>query len=252
MNKRIRTIIVDDEERARRVLENLLVKYCPDVEVVATCSLVPEAVEKIQLLKPDAVFLDIEMPEYSGFELLEQLEGVECDVVFVTAYNQYAIRAFEVSAIDYILKPISIEKLELAVNKLRKSYDHSQIENRLKLLQQNLESKTPKKLALPIQGGFEYVKLADISHINADGSYCEIYFSNGSRIIVSKKMKFFHDLLANEPNFFRCHRSHLVNINQINLYQKGTATLLMENELDVNVARDKKRELLNLLEKQNL
>ena len=247
MEQLIRTIIIDDEQRARRVLQNMLVKYCPEVEVVSTCSSVPEAIQEIERLTPDAIFLDIEMPEYSGFELLEQLEGIQCDVVFVTAYNQYAIKAFEVSAIDYILKPISIEKLELAVKKLLKSFQHSQIEDRLRILQQNLKAKSPKKMTLPIQGGYEYIKLDEISHINADGSYCEIHFIKGKRIIVSKKMKFFHDLLLSEPNFFRCHRSHLVNLNHINQYQKGSATILMENKLEISVARDKKKELVDLL-----
>ena len=240
-------LIVDDEERARRVLSKLLENYCREVEVVSLCSNVPDAVQKVQELNPDAIFLDIEMPNYSGFELIEQLGDFTCDVVFVTAHNQYALQAFEVSAIDYLLKPVSIEKLEKAVKRLRDNHQNSLIRERFKVLQENLESSAPKRMLIPVIGRNEYVRHDSISHINADGSYCELFLQDEKRVVVSKKLKFFENQLKDNSIFFRCHRSHIVNIDRVKEFQKGACCVVMENGSVISVSRDKKSELLGIL-----
>lgn len=243
MDRKLRAIIVDDEERARRVLNNLLERYCPDVDVVANCAHVSEAILAVEEFKPDAIFLDIEMPEFSGFELIERLGTTQCDIVFVTAYNKYAVQAFEVSAIDYVLKPVSIEKLEQAVEKIKKSHKNSQIGLRLKALEKNLENNDEKRLVLPSKIGYDYIKVNDITHINADGSYCDIYLKDGKRLVVSKKMKFFENKLVGTSNFYRCHRSHIINLDRVRSYRRGNRVVLMENDFEVSVSRDKKGEI---------
>ena len=243
----MRAIIVDDEERARRVLSKLLEKYCHEVEVIALCSNVPDAIHSIHALNPDAIFLDIEMPNYSGFELIEKLGDFTCDVVFVTAHHQYALEAFEVSAIDYLLKPVSIEKLEKAVKRLIENQENALIRERFKILQKNLENTTPKRILIPVIGGNEYVRQDMIIHIDADGSYCELYLQDEKRMVVSKKLKFFEGLLEDSSNFFRCHRSHIVNIEMIREFQKGTCSVIMENGMEIRVSREKKYALLSIL-----
>lgn len=245
--QKLKVIIVDDEERARRVLTGLLEKYCKEVEVVAQCSNVSEAVQSIYALKPDAIFLDIEMPRYSGFELLRQLGEFRCDVVFVTAYDQYAIEAFEVSAIDYLLKPVSIEKLEKAVERLRLNQENSQIRERFRTLQENLRDTYGKKIELPVIGGYEYVKQNKISHINADGSYCELFIQGQNRVVVSKKLKFFEELLNDSHSFVRCHRSHIINIHMVTEFHKSTSSVLMEDGSIVSISRDKKALIARML-----
>ncbi len=241
--QKLKVIIVDDEERARRVLSTLLEKYCHDVEVVAQCADVLEAVQSIRSLQPHAIFLDIEMPRYSGFELLEQLGEFECDIVFVTAYNQYAIDAFNVSAVDYLLKPVSIEKLEKSVKRLHQNFENVQIKERLKVLQDNLAGTVDKKLRFPVTGGSKYVRENLISHINAAGSYSELYIEGENRIVASKKLKFFESLLSDSPNFIRCHRSHIINLFKVKEFHKGESRVVMENGSTVNISRDKKTEI---------
>ena len=159
----IRAIIIDDEERARRVLEKLLSDYCEDVEVVATCSNVPDAVRKINELNPDVVFCDIEMPDFSGLELLSFFKEVNFELIFATGYSEFAIQAFEMSAIDYLLKPIQIEKLENAVDKLKKKLQHSTMHDRLETLKENLQENVIHKIALPISDGLIFIDVVKIS-----------------------------------------------------------------------------------------
>lgn len=248
MREKLRVVIVDDEARARRVLENLLNRYCKNVEILASFSNVSDAIPEIMTLKPDAIFLDIEMPEFSGFELLNRLGEFSCDIVFITAYNKYAVKAFEVSAIDYLLKPVSIDRLESAVEKLRKSIDNSKIEQRIKVLEKNLEDNENKRLVLNSRDGIDFVKQNEITHINADGSYCQIFLVSEKRIVVSKKLKFIEERLLEGDQFFRCHRSHIVNLNWVKRYVPGAGTLLMENGLELKVAREKKEMCSSLLQ----
>ena len=236
----IKAIIIDDEERARRVLSNMLNEFCPDVEIVATCSNVPDGVLKINKLKPDVVFLDIEMPNYSGFELLGFFRDVDFEIVFVTAYSKYAIQAFEVSAVDYILKPVQVEQLESAVQKVKDKVASASMHDRLEALKANLTGTHIQKIAVPVSDGLIFVKVEDISHVDADGSYSKIFLADGSNMFVSKKLKYFEELLEGKGSFYRVHRSHLVNLKFVKKYNRQQGTVALENNLEINIARDNK------------
>ena len=255
MKQKIKAIIIDDEERARRVLSSLIEKYCSeDIEIISQCANVPEGVLEINRKKPDVVFLDIEMPNYSGFELLEFFKDVEFEIIFVTAYNKYALRAFEVSAVDYLLKPIRIDQLEKAVKKLQNKL-HLTMYDRLELLKANIQTEKIKKIAIPVSDGLVLVKVSQISHIDAEGSYAKLYLIDGTNILVSKKLKYFEYLLSNQKNFYRIHRSHLINIQYVKKYNRHENMIILENNQRVKVARDNKvefEEKIKIYTKQNL
>ena len=235
----IKAILIDDEERATRLLKTMLQNYCKNVEVMATCSNVPDAVIQINKWQPDVVFCDIEMPGYSGFELLSFFNEVTFEIIFVTGYSEYAVKAFEVSAVDYLLKPVQIEKLELAVEKISKSKKNL-VNKRLDTLKENLKSNEIQKIALPIFDGLQFVEVNDIILLEADGSYTTVFLKNKTKIIVSKRLKFFEILLFSKNQFFRVHRSSIININFINKYSKAESYIYLDNDKSVKIARDKK------------
>lgn len=248
----IKAIIIDDEERARRTLEALLKDFCPQVEIVDTCSNVPDGVLSINKNKPNLVFLDIEMPEYNGFELLNFFREVDFQIIFVTAYNDYALKAFEVSAVDYILKPVDIDKLKLAVEKTEKRLINSDIQNRVDVLKENFGAQKFNKIALPVSEGLLFVKVSEIIYLEADGAYTHVWLHNQNSILVSKKIKFFEDILEERPNFFRSHRSFIVNINYLKKYNKGENSLLLENDKSIIISRDRKSEFEQQLKENKL
>lgn len=236
----IEAIIVDDEPRARSVLRNLINQFCPDVEIVAECSDVPDAVVKINKHKPDVVFCDVEMPNYSGLELVSFFENVDFEIIFATGYSEYAIQAFEVSAVEYLLKPIRIEKLEGAIEKLKLKLEQNNMIKRIEVLKENLAENAIKKIALPVIDGLIFVDLLDIELLEADGSYTKVWFTDGKNILISKRIKFFETLLNNHPQFYRTHRSYLVNINSIKKYSRKESYIYMDNDQVVSISRDKK------------
>ncbi len=255
MEQKIKAIIIDDEERARRVLSSMLEEFCSEeIEVVSLCENVPQGVLEINRKKPDVVFLDIEMPDYSGFELLEFFKDVGFEIIFVTAYNKYALRAFEVSAVDYILKPVQIDQLENAVNKLQDKLKLTMYD-RLELLKTNLQTEKIKKIAVPVSDGLVLVKVNEISHIDADGSYSTLHLKDGANMLVSKKLKYFEDLISNQKNFYRVHRSHLINIEFVKKYNRHESEVSLENNKIIKVARDNKvefEEKLKIYTQQNV
>lgn len=240
MEKKLRAIIIDDEQRARRVLATSLLEIDANIEVVAEASDVPKGVLEINRHKPDVVFLDIEMPDYNGFELLGFFQEVDFEIIFVTAYNEYAIQAFEVSAIDYLLKPVRIDLLENAILKLEKKLESSTMFERLNALKTNLGSENIEKIAIPVSDGLVFVKVTEISHIEADGSYSNLYLQNGTKMLVSKKLKFFEDMLEGRTNFYRVHRSIIVNVETIKKYNRNDSLIVLENGTKLKVARDNK------------
>ncbi len=240
-------VIVDDEERARNSLSSLLEQFCPDVNVVAQCANVPDAVIAINKHKPQIVFLDIEMPEYNGFELLGFFREIDFGIIFVTAYSEYAIRAFEVSAVDYVLKPVETEALQQAVAKAQQRTGHIATQQRLDLLRESYRAEEIRKIALPMNDGLLFVEVADIILLEADGAYTNVFMKNGSKVLVSKKLKFFEDVLANRPAFFRPHRSHLININYLKKYLRGESSIQMDNNTTVSLSRERKQDFEALL-----
>lgn len=247
----IKALIIDDEERARDTLSSLLGTYCPEVRILDKCSNVPEGVISIQKNKPQLVFLDVEMPVYNGFELINFFNEVDFEIIFITAYSQHAIKAFEVSAVDYILKPIDIDKLISSIEKFKTKNYFNDMKLRLDTLNENIKSENIKRIALPMSDGSLFVEVDEIVMLEADGSYTDVHLKSGAKILISKKLKFFEDLI-DRPYFFRSHRSYFININHINKYMKGEGEILMENNLKASISRDKKIAFEDLLKSLKL
>lgn len=240
MNK-IRAIIVDDEEAARDVLENLLLRFCPQVEVIAKCENVILAVEEIKKQKPDLVFLDIEMPNYSGFEIVSFFEKINFEIIFVTAYDQYAIRAFEVAAIDYLLKPVDIARLKNAVDRVVQQCNIEQQSQRLSLLSSTLKDKQLKNIVVTDKGQQHIITIDNIIAIEAQESYCTIHTTHKT-YVVSKNLKHFETVLGSLTQFFRVHKSWLVNKEFVKHYSKSDLIIQLSNGLTTKLSKYKKVE----------
>lgn len=242
MSNEIRAILVDDEERATNALSMLLSLECPQVNVIDKCRNVPEAVLAINKLKPDLVFLDIEMPEYNGFDLFGFFRDIDFNVIFVSAYSEYAINAFEVSAIDYLLKPVDIDLLKAAVEKVNSKLKSSEAYQRLEILQKAFKGEVLTKIALPMSDGVVFLPVQDIVMLEADGAYTTIHKSDKTKVLVSKKLKFFELALKDNQLFFRSHRSNMINLNHLTKYNKGNNELTLDNGMIATLSRDRKTE----------
>lgn len=237
----IKVLIIDDEESGQRVLKNLITTFFPDLEIVAICSNVPDAVVQINRCQPHMVFCDIEMPQYSGLELLSFFKEVDFELIFATAHSEYAIQAFEMSAIDYLLKPVELDKLETAVEKVRQKIKTSTMYGRLQVLKSNLVENIIHNIALPVTDGLVFIETKKIILIEADGSYTKIWQVEGKPILISKSIKFFERLVQNQLQFYKVHRSSIVNINHIQKYSKRDGYLTLLQGIDTKIAREKKK-----------
>ncbi|MEZ4954469.1 MAG: LytTR family DNA-binding domain-containing protein [Saprospiraceae bacterium] len=246
----LRAIIIDDEKHCRRILNWAINHSCPNVEVVAECQSGQEGITAIRTHQPDLVFLDIEMRDMTGFEMLEQLGDIGPAVIFTTAYDQFAINAFKVNAVDYLLKPIDESELAASVNKviqLREDpISSKQMAFLLAHLKNNLQGKNTS-IALPSASGLEFIKVEDIIYCQSDSNYTHIYLVNSKPMIVSKTLKDVEELLP-ETGFFRVHNSFTVQLNHIKRYLKADGGyLVMSNGDQVKVSRSKKELLMELL-----
>ncbi|AWA30231.1 DNA-binding response regulator [Flavobacterium magnum] len=249
--RKIRALIVDDEINARSLLQHLLGEHCPEVTVVACAEDVRTAVKWINKQPVDMVFLDVEMPNENGFALFDYFNKPTFETVFCTAYSQYAIKAFEVSAVDYVLKPIGISKLKEAVKKVAERLDRVQPPHQIEVLKENLSGSQIRKIGVHIGDGIVFMDLDDIHYFEADGSYTTIHHTGGRDLAV-KKIKHFEDLLANDNRFFRIHRSYLVNITQIKKYSKKEGfSVTYDGKNLLPVSREKKEEFENFMQRNN-
>jgi two-component system LytT family response regulator len=240
-----KAIIVDDEKMARALLLGMLEEFCPEIEVVESCPDLPTAIKSIHKIKPDLVFLDIEMPGHSGLELLDFFDekDVNFSIIFTTAYHQYAINALKLSAIDYLLKPLEGDELQNSVQrfiKLRSKIDEQQ----KMVLKTNLSSSINRKIAIHTVSSIRFLDINDISFFKADGAYTEIYLNSGEKVISSKGLKHFEDVCSDIAQLFRCHKSFIVNINAILEYVKSDGGhLKMNNKLEVQFSSEKASEI---------
>lgn len=244
--EKIKAIVIDDENHARILLRGMLNTFCPDVEIVGESGDLPNGVKVIRKQKPDIVFLDIEMPGHSGLELLDFFdeEEITFSVVFTTAYHQYAVKAFKLSALDYLLKPISPQDLEDTVKRfnrerrgLRTQYEH---------LKEMMSPSVPRSIAVPIGSGFKFLPVDQIMYIKADGSYTEIAISNGEKIVASRTLKNFEDVLCEDERFMRTHKSYIVNVGFVReLVKTDGGFLVMEDKEQISVTPEKMKELID-------
>lgn len=248
MLKTIRAILIDDELSSLQNLTQKLEEFCRQVTVVAAVQEPQEAIHAIKKLRPDVLFLDIEMPKMNGFMMLEELGDCDAEIIFTTAYNHYTIDAMRISAFDYLVKPVAINELQNAVNRLlEKKTVHTR--ERLNILQQSLrdENSQDNKIAVPLAAGFEFVTIRTIVRIESSSSYSRIYLVDGKSILVTKLLKDFEELLA-PYRFFRVHNSHVINLNYIKKYLRGAGgQVMMENGDLIDVAKRKKEEFISLL-----
>lgn len=244
MSQQITAIIVDDEESARSILANLLARFCPNVKVLGSYANVESAVHSINALKPQLVFLDIEMPNYSGFEIVNFFEKVDFEMVFITAYDKYAIRAFEVSAVDYLLKPIDIDRLKEAVQRVEKRLGQGSSFDQ-ELLTEALQAKTVSRISVSIKGYQTILEVVDIVAIEASESYSHIHTVDGGQHLVSKNLKHFETLLADNSNFFRSHKSWIVNLDKMEKYQRSTGDIVLSGGLVAKLSKYRKEEFEN-------
>ena len=245
----ITAVIIDDEQNNIDNLCQLLIKYCPEITILATASSADEGIALIRQTAPELIFLDIQMPGKSGFDVLKAVEASNFEVIFVTAYDQYGIKAIKFAAIDYLLKPVSIEELQTAVKKTvikrQEKKQNYQLENLLQLLQQR-PSDTPR-IALPLAKETRFVKVDEIIRCESSNNYTTFYFIGGEKVVVSKPIYEYEEILESHQ-FIRCHQSHLVNKKFIKSWLKADGDFLMlEDKNQVPVSRQKKEFVKALL-----
>lgn len=247
--KTITAILIDDEEDGREALRMAL-KYCPDVEVVAVCESGKDGLRAISEKKPDLVFLDIQMPYMSGFEMLQHFNDINFQVIFVTAYDQYAIRAIKFSALDYLLKPIDLDELQAAVEKIRKKNTFDPIDSQLQAMYKNMPKNKGvlKKFAVPTLEGLLFLNTEEIIYCEADRNYTTIYLRANRNVVVSKSLGDFEELLT-ASGFYRIHHSFLINMDHIQEYVKGDGGYVkLSDGHHADVSRRKKEQFLKQLQ----
>lgn len=243
-----KAIIIDDIEQARKTLKKDLATYCPRVQVMAEASGVVEGAKLLKKLNPDVVFLDIQMQDGTGFDLLELMDEIKFKIIFTTASDAHAIQAFRLSAIDYLLKPIDPDELQAAVEKLSTN-DVTGKEN-IDLLLSSLKDKNRKhsRLALHTQDKIHVVNISDIVRCEANVNYTEFFFLGGKKLLVTKTLKDFDELLSGN-GFFRVHQSHLINTHYIKEFVKGDGGYLIMNDgSNVPVSSRKRAEVIKMIE----
>lgn len=246
----ITALIVDDEKNSCETLQSLLTDCCLDVSVVKYCQTIDEAVKAVELHHPDVVFLDINMKGENGFDLLERVKTIDFEIIFTTAFSEYAIKAFKFSAIDYLLKPIDVDELMAAIDRVIKR-KKAEAPTRYEYLRQNLKMSDGQhfKLALPSSEGLTFIKISDIIYCEADSNYTTFFLTDGKKIIVSHTLKEYEEILS-DYRFFRIHHSYLVNLDAIKQYVRGDGGhVVMINGAALDVAKRRKEEFLKVSSK---
>jgi two-component system LytT family response regulator len=248
MKNKIRAIIIDDEKNSIEALEYELEDFHNEIEIIDKCLSASQGIKSIKKNKPDLVFLDIEMPNINGFEMLEKLDMIDFEIVFTTAYDQFALKAFEISAMDYLLKPVNNTDLKKVISKIRKQIDEPEIQRQLEMLFELMKSKNPEfpTIALPTMDTLEFIEINNIVNCTSDSNYTYVYTIENEKYYVSKTLKEVESMLKGH-NFVRVHHSHLVNILHIKRYIKGRGgELVLKNGKVIPVSRNKKEDLMKL------
>lgn len=245
----IKAILIDDEKNALEVLEIQLTKHCPQVKILERCNGGKAGIDAIKKHQPDLVFLDIEMPHINGFDVLTATKNYPYKVIFTTAYNQFAIKAFKYSAIDYLLKPIDFEELKEAVAKISILENHATFEENLHKLMAQFQQPKQNRIALPVNNSLQFFDFDDIIRIESESNYSHIFLMDKRKITLSKTLKEVEEKFEGQ-NFFRIHQSHFINLNHIDKIYKGeNAYLVMKDNTQISISRHRKEEFLDLIKK---
>jgi two-component system LytT family response regulator len=246
----MQALIIDDEKHCREGLQIMLSKYCPDLEVMAQCPSARAALQAIAQYHPDLVFLDIEMPDMNGFEMLEHCKEYDFEIIFTTAYNEYAIQAIRHSALDYLEKPVNKDELIRAVARSSGSKRPAASARVTKLLDMMEEKRSSERMALPTIDGLIIIGLKDILYCESEKNYTRFHMLNGRTIFVSKTLKKVEALLLVDKDFFRIHHSFIINLKYMERYFRGDGgEVCLTNGKNIPVSRIKKKEFLERLEK---
>ena len=244
----LRAIIIDDEVDGLEALRLSIEKFCPNIELIAACEDAKSGLAAIQTQQPDIVFLDVQMPYMSGFDLLNELDEINFEVIFVTAYNQYAIKAIKFSALDYLLKPVEIDDLLSAVNRAEKRRHKINRSVRYESFIENVKSDQSGigKLAIPTMEGLVFVNISEVIYCKSEGNYTFIQFVKKKNMLVSRTLKEFEDILS-EHSFYRVHNSYLINLKHIQKFVRGAGGyIIMTDGYTANVSRRKREEFLSI------
>lgn len=243
-------LIIDDEAKARMLLSTILNEYCEEVKTVNEAENLKLGVERIKELNPDVVFLDVEMPEHMGTQIMDFFEEGEIDfkIIFTTAHSEYALKAFELNAIDYLLKPLRPNQVKEAVSKAYLEIEQKTLSEQLTELQASFNSLNFKKIGLPISDGILFIEIEDIICMEADGMYTKFYTKTNGSKVVSKPLKHFVGLLSDSKEFFRPHRSYCINMRYIKQFvKKDGGYLVMDNDVIVSISKEKREDFLQLM-----
>jgi two-component system, LytTR family, response regulator len=246
---RIKAIITDDEAAARNVLSQLLKMEFSNLEIVALCSDVAQTVEAIKELKPDVVFLDVQMPSFAGYEIIDFFEEINFEIIFVTAFDHYAIKAFELNAIDYLVKPINRKRLAKAVEKLSMKLIEKKTIEQFHLLKNSFTQKNLEHIIINEIGKQTIIQFSDIIAVEADGAYTIFHLLNDKPYTVTKNMKHFENLLPENSTFFRTHRSWIINLIYINYYSKLKLEICLRNEINAKLSKYRKADFEDVLKR---
>lgn len=251
MEGKIRTILIEDERKSLLTLQTLLERYCPEIKIIGTGNCVEAGVRVIQELQPELVFLDIAMPDGDAFDLLRRLGKVDFEIIFITAYNDFALKAFEFSALHYLLKPINYTELQTAVKRFLKIRPASNIQPRLDILNSSLKSHFDK-ISMPSNDGLIFIDIPDIVRFEASGNYSTVFLSKGENLVVTKTLNQFEEILAG-LHFIRIHNTHLINLKYVKKYQRGQGGVVtMFNGTQLTVSRTRKNEFIEGLKEFSL
>jgi two-component system LytT family response regulator len=243
---KIKSILIDDEPMARDLLNSMLNEHCQQVEVLAQCSNLPDAIKAIKKHKPDLIFLDIEMPGYSGLDIFDffDQEEVNFSIIFVTAYNKFAVQAFKLSAVDYLLKPIEAEDLINAVQR----YEKTSKANQYSHLKEMVTDRNLQKLAIQSQQSIRFVNLDDIIYLKGEGAYTHFYLKDGSTIMSSKNLKNYEEILNIENGFYRSHKSNIINYRLVSdIKRTDGTTVVLDKVHTLPIAAERVGDLVKLL-----
>jgi Response regulator of the LytR/AlgR family len=243
---KLKAVIVEDEIRSREFLKNLVGEFCTSVEIAGDASSVEEAVALINRVKPNLVFLDIEMHTGTGFDVLQQVTHKDFHVIFTTAYDHYAIKAIKFSAVDYLLKPIDVEELEGAVQKVEEKIQNNTSQQTLSMLLQNLKKAPDQEysITLATSEGLEFVPLHEIIRLEASGPYTHFFLKNGKKIIVSKNLKEY-EMMLGDHQFFRVHNSHIINMKEVRkMVKTDGGYAVMSDDSMITISPKKKDEFM--------
>jgi two-component system LytT family response regulator len=238
---KLRAIIIDDEPDAVKLLQLQLAQTCPQVEVIAAYTSSVKAADDIESLQPDLLFLDIEMPVINGFELLNKILHLNFSVVFITAYNQYALKAFRFNALDYLVKPVDTSDLIEAVAKAEKKVKPTATQ--LSLLQRQMRGEIATKIAIPGQNGVSFIELNEIVFVEASNNYSKIILTDKRIFTISKTLRDVQDVLE-ESHFLRVHRQYIINLNHVKQFNRNESILTMDNGEHLPIARNQKEKLM--------